>query len=77
MKMTLYKLVSKLNDMHKNANNGESVAMIHLFGVRYAQFIGKNNIATASQIIKASNLSDSYFAEINKGVKLSKYVVEK
>ena len=75
--MTLDMLVDKLNNMYENSNKGESTTMIHLFGIRYAKFIGHNNIATATEIINASNLSKSYFAEINKGVKLSKYVEEK
>ena len=75
--MTLDKLVDNLNRMYRNANKDESVTMIHLFGIRYAQFIGRDNVATSTQIIKSSELCDSYATEISKGVKLSKYVSEK
>ena len=75
--MTLDKLVNKLNHTYENANEGESTTMIHLFGIRYAQFIAKNKVAIASSIIKASNLSNTYFTEISKGVRLSKYILEK
>jgi hypothetical protein len=34
--MTLNELAIKLNEMYNNAPKGDSVAMIHLFGIIYA-----------------------------------------
>lgn len=56
--------------------------MIHLFGIRFSKQILSNKIS-ANEIIKYAKSQDgsivnkSYFAEINKGVKLAKYVEEK
>ncbi len=75
--MTLEKLVDNLNHMYKNANKGEVITMIHLFGVRNAKYIGKDKITTASKLVKASNLNNHYSGEVNDGVRLSKYVIEK
>jgi hypothetical protein len=63
-----------LNDMYFGAPDGEAVAMIHLFGIKYgAQILASNT--NARQIIKASGLPDSYVTEVSKGIKLSRYVV--
>ena len=37
--MTINELGSALNDMYHNASKGEVVAMIHLFGIKYASEI--------------------------------------
>ena len=37
--MTLQKLGEILNSMYFNSDDGEAVAMIHLFGIRYASVI--------------------------------------
>ena len=50
--------------------------MIHLFGVKYAYEIRKNKY-TPKEILKSVNMQESYQSEINKGIKLSKYVVAK
>lgn len=34
--MTLNELADTLSDMYQNAPHGDSVAMIHLFGIKYA-----------------------------------------
>jgi 5-methylcytosine-specific restriction protein B len=80
--MTLTNLANMLSQMYENAPDGEKVAMIHLFGIRYSKIIRENNYV-AGEIIKQTKLTDgsqirdSYFAEINKGVNLAKYVIEK
>ncbi len=40
--MTINKLASILSEMYKNASKGEAVAMIHLFGIKYADDIKKS-----------------------------------
>lgn len=51
----------------------EKVLAIHMFGIKYGKCIRKNNYSV-NEIIRKAGLHDSYFAEINKGIKLSSYV---
>ena len=76
MMSTINKLGSILKEMYENAPNGEQVAHIHLFGIKYGSEIQNNNIKS-SEIIRASGMHSSYATEISKGIKLSKYVVLK
>ena len=71
------KLISELNNMYKNAGQGDAVATIHLFGIKYSEYIGRDKVATSQEIAEKSFIPDSYFAEINKGKKLSKFVLIK
>ena len=71
--MTLNELSIVLRKMYDNAPRGDQVAMIHLFGVKYAEEIRKNDY-TPKEILKAADMHESYQVEINKGIKLSKYV---
>lgn len=66
-------LSKKLNEMYFNAPEGELVSMIHLFGIKYAEAIKECNISI-KEIVEDSGISSTYQAEINKGIKLSKYV---
>ena len=74
--MTLNELGFKLKEMYENAPKGDAVAMIHLFGIKYATEI-KNNEISKKEIIEVSGISSSYLTELTKGVKLSEYVVSK
>lgn len=80
--MTINELGKILSQMYEEAPEGEKVTMIFLFSIRYAKIIHNNNYF-ANDILKHTKLkngdqiSDNYFAEINKGLKLAKYVVEK
>jgi hypothetical protein len=80
--MTIVELAKKLSEMYENAPEGDKVAMIHLFGIRYSNEILKNNFV-AGEIIKntklknGSKMNTSYQTEISKGVNLSKYVIDK
>lgn len=71
--MDKYALAKILNDMYENAADGESVAMIHLFGIKYAEDIIKAE-TNATELAKLGNINNSYATEISKGMKLSKYV---
>ena len=71
--MTLKELGDKLSDMYYNAPKGDAVAMIHLFGIKYASEIKKSEYSK-KDIITASGISESYLTELTKGVKLSEYV---
>lgn len=74
--MTLSELGTKLNEMYSNAPKGDSVAMIHLFGIKYAYEIKKSKYSK-KDIITQSGISASYLTELTKGVKLAEYVVPK
>lgn len=74
--MTLNELADTLSDMYQNAPHGDSVAMIHLFGIKYALEI-KALGSSCKAIAKAAHINESYGTEISKGVKLSKYVIPK
>lgn len=80
--MNLITLSRELSKMYDDADEGEKVAMIHLFGIKNSKIIMKNKY-TSAEIIKNTRLKDgttmkkSYATEISKGVKLGKYVVEK
>jgi hypothetical protein len=74
--MTLKELGDKLNEMYNNAPNGDSVAMIHLFGIKFADEILLSRFSK-KDIAKAARIPESYGTEISKGVKLAKYVKEK
>jgi len=71
--MTLQELGRILNEMYFNSEDGEVVAMIHLFGAIYAEPI-KELGASKKEIVKAAGIRESYGTEIGKGVKLSRYV---
>lgn len=74
--MTLKELGDKLNKMYTNAPNGNSVAMIHLFGIKFADEILLSKFSK-KDIANAARIPESYGTEISKGVKLAKYVKEK
>jgi len=74
--MTLNELGTILAEMYNNASKGNSVAMIHLFGIKYANEI-KESEYSKKDIITQSGISASYLAELTKGVKLAEYVILK
>ena len=74
--MTLEELGLKLKEMYDNAPNKESVAMIHLFGIKFAKEINQKGYSK-KDIIESSGIHTSYLTELSKGIKLAKYVVVK
>ena len=74
--MTLNELSSILRYMYDNAPEGDQVAMIHLFGIKYVNEIRQSGY-TPKDIVKNADMKESYKTEISKGIKLSKYVVIK
>ncbi len=74
--MELHELGGILKDMYFNAPEKETVAMIHLFGIKYANEISLLN-SSFKEIAKAAGINESYGTEISKGAKLAKYVVVK
>lgn len=71
--MTKNELGRKLKEMYENAPVGDQVAMIHLFGVKYASIINDNNYR-ATDIVRLSGINKSYATEVSKGIRLAKYV---
>lgn len=74
--MDIHDLGNKLNDMYFNSAHGETVAMIHLFAIKYAAEI-KATGASMKTAAKAGGIPESYGTEISKGVKLAEFVVPK
>ena len=71
--MTKFELAEILNKMYFDSADGEAVAMIHLFGIKYAEKI-KESGATFKELAALAKIQPSYATEISKGAKLSKYV---
>lgn len=71
--VTKHDLGQILNKMYFESQDGETVAMIHLFGIQYADQI-KASEATAAELAKLAKIPKSYATEISKGIRLAKYV---
>ena len=67
--MDKYELANILKDMYNNAKDGEKVAMIHLFGMKYGDKI--KEVSSFKEIAQLANIQDSYATEISKGSKIS------
>ena len=74
--MSLSSLAASLKQMYEFAPDGEQMAMIHLFGIRYAAEI-KSSDFTPKDIVTAAGLKPSLYTELTKGIKLASYVSEK
>ena len=74
--MTGNQLAAALDNMYHNAPKGEAVAMIHVFGIKYAKEINASRF-NKKEIAKTANIPESYGTEISKGVKLAEYVTVK
>lgn len=73
MPMTLKNLGDILHKMYFESEDGEAVAMIHLFGIKYSAEIALLR-ASKKDLAKAAGIPLSYSTEISKGVKLARYV---
>lgn len=71
--MTISELGRILSKMYNSAPENEKATFIHLFGIKYGSIILRQNYS-AGDIVKASDLKESYKTEVRKGVNLSKYV---
>jgi 5-methylcytosine-specific restriction protein B len=79
LKMNYMQLAKILEEMHSKsiaADNQESSAMIHLFGIKYAEEL-KECGKSMEHVAKAAGIRTSQAAEIRKGIKLSKFVTVK
>lgn len=72
--MTELELANELKRMYEaGAQRKEQTTMIHLFGIKYAEIIRINGYIPKG-ILKYAEMPESYQVEINKGIKLAKYV---
>lgn len=74
--MTLEQLAAILSRMYEEAPHRQKVAHIHLFGIRHARDIAAAGVS-ASAVVERSDVSDVYVSEVQKGIVLAKYVVER
>lgn len=72
--MTEVELAKELKRMYQSGVvKKEQTTMIHLFGIKYGAMIREKKY-TPKQILKYAEMSETYQVEINKGIKLAKYV---
>lgn len=69
--MELMELANELRRAYEEAQEGEKVTMIHLFGIRYAHELQRHSLR---ELAHAAGLNKSYITEIGKGVRLARYV---
>lgn len=73
---SIEQLASILNETYLKASKGEFVLRAHLFAIQYADVINRNNYSL-KEITRASKLSENYYSELNKGLKLARFVTLK
>lgn len=65
-----------LSYLYRTAPDKKATAMINLFGIKYADEIRQSG-ATAAEIVRLSDLEDTYATEVTKGIRLAPYVTLK
>ena len=75
--MTLRDLASELSYMYNSAPKGDKTTMIHLFAIKYATELDELEDSNMKDLLEIANMPVSYVTEINKGRRLSKYVIPK
>ena len=66
-------LVSILGLGYLESAEGDSVSMIHLFGIRHAEDIRRCG-KSVTELVKRSSIPNSYVTEVHKGMRLAKFV---
>lgn len=74
--MTAAELARCLGAMYRDAPKGKSVAMIHLFGIRYADEIRACG-TSPTDLARSAGIPETYGVEVNKGINLAEYVSER
>lgn len=62
-----------LSEIYNSSEN--KTTSIHMFGLKYAEAI-KNSGVSVVDIVKASNVSDSYHAEVSKGIRIYESILK-
>ena len=71
---TVQELGNILKFMYENATEGMQVCSIHVFGIKYGRAITDNRYKP-SEIIKASELNESYNTELSKALNIYKSLI--
>lgn len=75
--MKIEELAAALNLFYETGKKSkECKTFVHLFGIKYADVISKNNIPY-KEIVEKSSLPEAYANEVYSGMKLAKYVTLK
>ena len=69
--MGIDEAANKLREMYDTALEKEKAVQIHLFGIKYAEYLANLSIA---KVVALAGLPPSYVTEVNKGKNLAKYV---
>lgn len=72
--MTLDQAIATLKEMYQNAQKGNQVLQIHLFGIKFASEL--EGLSLPEIAVEATG-SRSYATEIRKAMRLSEHVVPK
>lgn len=75
--MTLRELAIELSNMYNTAPKGDKTTMIHLFAIKFATELDELKDSNMKDILETACMPISYVTEINKGRRLSKYVIPK
>ena len=75
--MTELDLAAMLARVHGEAPNGEKVTALQVFGLHYAEEIRKCGPGSTTRIAVASKTGDAYVTELDKMLKLVRYVTLK
>lgn len=67
--MNKQELALILKNMYNDADKGQKVAMIHLFGMKYADKI--KELSSANEIVQLAGINKSYYSEVSKGIKIT------
>ena len=71
--MTVHELGCRLREMYDTPGTQKST-MIHLFGILYADQMQRAGCRPID-VVRSAQLPESYVTEVNKGIRLSRYVV--
>ena len=69
--MNIHEAAKTLRNMYNRAQHGEKVAMIHMFGIIYADEIAH---IPRTDLVREAGISATFLTEVSKGIKLAKYV---
>ncbi|MDE6037739.1 MAG: hypothetical protein K2G05_05710 [Duncaniella sp.] len=70
-------MATELADMYNSAEKGDKTTMIHLFAIKYATELDELVGFSIKDLLEKADIHTSYVTEINKGRRLSKYVMPK
>ena len=66
-------LAGILREKYQGASRNEAACQVHLFGIQYAEALRECSWPLR-EIVKESGIGMGYLSEVNKGIKLARYV---